>query len=84
MSKTQSYAPFEDQWQANARLALDTIAMRPTRGIPCWFLNDMQWSHLETLSGNAPGSYPKEPFRVYREFQLKAGAFLPWVGGHRR
>ena len=23
-----------DPWQANARLALDTISMRPTRGIP--------------------------------------------------
>lgn len=64
---------FEDQWQVNARLALDTIAMRPTRGIPTWVVNDMQWSHLETFSGNPPGSYEKEPDRVYREFQLKAG-----------
>ena len=62
-----------DEWQANARLALDTIALRPTRGIPCWMLNAMQWSHLETLSGNPPGSYAKEPVRVYREFSLKSG-----------
>lgn len=47
---------FEDKWQDNARLALDTIAMRPTQGIPTWVLNDMQWSHIETLSGNPPGS----------------------------
>jgi len=64
---------FADQWQAHARLALDTIALRPTRGIPTWVLNDMQWSHLETLSGNPPGSYPQDPVRVYRDFQLQAG-----------
>ncbi|MEI7435634.1 MAG: uroporphyrinogen decarboxylase family protein [bacterium] len=64
---------FDNQWQANAQLALDTIALRPTRGLPTWILNDMQWSHLDTLSGNPPGSYEKEPVRVYREFHLKAG-----------
>jgi hypothetical protein len=64
---------FEGHWQAHAQLALDTIARRPVRGIPTWILNDMQWSHLETLSGNPPGSYEKEPVRVYREFSLAAG-----------
>jgi len=64
---------FVDPWQDNAQLALDTIALRPTRGIPAWMLNDMQWSHLEMLSGNPPGSYEKEPVRVYREFSLKSG-----------
>ena len=74
MSKAIDFSIFEDQWQANARLALDTFALRPTRGIPSWMLNDMQWSHLETFSDNPSGSYEKEPVRVYREFQLKAGA----------
>jgi len=64
---------FADRWQANAKLALDTIAMRPTRGIPTWLFQDMQWSHLEVLSGNPPGSYPKDPIRVYREFQIASG-----------
>jgi hypothetical protein len=73
MTSTAGFHVFADQWQENAQLALDTIAMRPTRGIPTWILNDMQWSHLEELSGNPPGSYPKEPVRVYREFHLKAG-----------
>ena len=73
MSQTTGFNAFQDQWQANAQLALDTIALRPTRGIPSWLLNDMQWSHLETLSGNPPGSYEKEPVRVYREFSLKSG-----------
>ena len=73
MNNLAGYGEFEGKWEANARLALDTIAMRPVRGIPTWILNDMQWSHLETLSGNPPGSYPKEPVRVYREFSLKTG-----------
>jgi|GEM_PF-4971248 len=52
---------FGDQWQDHVRLVLDTIAMRPTQGIPTFMLHDMQWSHLETFSGNPPGSYEKEP-----------------------
>ena len=73
MKDDSGFNGFADQWQANARLAWDTVFMRPTRGIPTCGLNDMQWSHLEELSGNPPGSYPKDPVRVYREFQLKAG-----------
>jgi len=70
---TSDFHRFADRWEANARLALDTIDMRPRRGIPSWLVNDMQWSHLEELSGNPPGSYPNEPARVYREFQLATG-----------
>jgi hypothetical protein len=64
---------FTDMWQENARMALDTIEMRTTEGIPTWLINDMQWSHMEALSGNPPGSYQKEPVRVYLEFSLKSG-----------
>lgn len=74
MSKGVDFSIFEGQWQSNARLALDTFALRSTRGIPSGLLNNMQWSHLETFSGNPAGSYEKEPVRVYREFQLKTGA----------
>lgn len=73
MNSTTGFNAFADKWKANARLALDTIALRPTRGIPTWILNDMQWSHLDEFSGNPPGSYEKDPVRVYREFHLKAG-----------
>jgi hypothetical protein len=73
MSNIIGYQEFEGNWQENAQLALDTIALKPTRGIPAWFLNDMQWSHQDEISGNAPGSYEKDPVRVYREFHLKAG-----------
>ena len=73
MNTSIGYHEFTDRWERNARLVLDTIAMRPTRGIPTWMLNAMQWSHLETLSGNPPGSYPEQPIRVYRDFSLMSG-----------
>jgi hypothetical protein len=69
----KGFERFFGTWQSNAQLAFDTIAMLPTRGIPTWVLNDMQWSHLEELSGNLPGSYQKDPVQIYRDFQLKAG-----------
>ena len=68
-----SYQEFTDKWQASAQLAWDTIAMKPTRGIATGGFQTMQWSQLEELSGNPPGSYQKEPVRVYREFMLKSG-----------
>ena len=72
---------FADRWKENARLALDTIGLRPTRGIPTWLFQTMQWSQLEELSGNPPGSYPEDPVRVYREFMLRSGVcFLDqWI-----
>ncbi len=75
------YEQFADQWQENARLAWDTIERRPTRGIPNWGLNVMEWSVLEKLGGNPPGSYLREPVRVYRDFQLAANACMiaQWI-----
>ena len=73
MSTVTGFHAFADQWQPNARLALDTIDLRPTRGIPTWMFQTMQWSQLEALSGNPPGSYPQEPVRVYRDFMVRSG-----------
>ncbi len=75
MSDVAGYGEFDGRWAANARLAWDTLAMRPTRGLCVggFGINDMQWSHLEDFSGNPRGSYEREPARVYREFQLAAG-----------
>ncbi len=69
-----AFDAFAGQWEMNARLALDTIAMRPTRGIPTCTGNCMQWSHLETFAGHPPGSYPKDPVRVYLDYKLKTGS----------
>jgi hypothetical protein len=77
----ETYAQFDGRWQENAQLAWDTINLRPAKGIPAWMVNDMQWSHLDALSGNPSGSYEREPVRVYREFQLACGACLidQWI-----
>jgi hypothetical protein len=76
-----TYKDFEGKWGVNAKLALDAIKMLPTKGIPTWLFQTMQWSQLEVLSGNAPGSYPKEPKRVYLDFMLKSGVCLldQWI-----
>lgn len=75
------YRAFAGRWQENAQLAYDTLAMRPTRGIATAWFNAMQWSHLEHLSGHSPGSYPKDPVRVYLDCMLKSGVcFLDqWI-----
>ena len=73
MRTETDYDAFADRWEPNARLALDTIDRRTTRGIPSWMLNIMQWSHLETLCGQPPGSYEQDPVQVYRDVQLAAG-----------
>jgi len=73
MATRNGFNVFADRWEENARLVLDTIAMRPTCGIPVWMINAMQWSHLEALSGNSPGGYEEDPVRVYRDFQQAAG-----------
>jgi hypothetical protein len=72
MNPHDTYAQFDGKWQENAQVAWDTINLRPTRGLSVggFGINDMQWSHLAEISGNPPGSYEKEPVRVYPENPL--------------
>lgn len=64
-----------------ARLALDTIYQRPTRGIPSWLLNIMEHSIIERLAGVAPGEYARNPVEVYRRMQVAIGTCLmdQWI-----
>jgi len=73
MTSPAGFAAFADTWGPNARLAWDTLAMRATRGIPTWLVHVMEWAQLEALSGNPPGSYRREPTRVYLDFERAAG-----------
>jgi hypothetical protein len=81
MTTSPGYGQFAGRWEENAQLALDTIDMKPTTGIPLWMVHTMQWSQLEEFSGNPPGSYPLDSVRVYLDFQLKSGVcFLDqWI-----
>ncbi len=74
MTDERGYRRFADRWQENARLVIDTIAMRPARSIPTAGMNVMQRSHLERFSGREPGSYERDPVGVYLDFQRCAGA----------
>jgi len=65
---------FQDSLGENARLALDTIALKSRREIPGKSMNVMVVPLLEELAGAAPGSYGVDPETVYRDFQLACGA----------
>jgi hypothetical protein len=58
------------------RLAAETLAMRPTAGIPTWMLHVMDVDYLEARSGHAPGDYALDPDAVYLDFQRVAGACM--------
>jgi hypothetical protein len=57
----------------SARLAMDTLAMKPACGIPTWMLHVMDVAYLEHKSGRPPGSFRKDPDAVYLDFQRAAG-----------
>ena len=60
-------------WDANAQLARESLEMKPTKGIPQWMLLIMDWGLLNELAGAEPGTYQKEPERVYLECQRGIG-----------
>lgn len=80
-TRAAGFQPFADKWQRNARLAWDTIALKPTTGVAHGFIHVMDWALLEEIGGHLPGSYPTDPINVYLDFQLAAGAALldQWI-----
>lgn len=61
---------------ATSQLALDTILRKPTKGIASWFLNVMEWEHIERIAGTEPGSYPKRPEEVYIAMERNLGTCM--------
>jgi len=59
-----------------ARLALDAILQRPTRGIPSWLINVMEHAHIERFAGVEPGTYQREPEETYLAMQRAIGTCL--------
>jgi hypothetical protein len=68
-------------WAANAQLALDTILLRPTHGIPNALLFVMQHDHIERIAGVQSGGYARDPESVYLEMQRALGSCLvdQWI-----
>ena len=69
----ESYRSFEGLWGERARLALDAIAGRPTRGIPVWLVHVMDVPFIEQMTGHAPGDFERDPDEVYLAFEKLAG-----------
>jgi len=66
-------------WQ----LALDTIARKPTEGIPTFFTHLMDIPLIEEIAGVEPGTYVKEPEQTYLKYVWNIGTncldqFIPW------
>jgi len=57
-----------------ARLALETLQRKPTKGIAQKGLNVMEHSELDRLADAPPGSYAEEPESVYLRAQRNIGA----------
>ncbi|MBI5094168.1 MAG: hypothetical protein HZB26_17220 [Candidatus Hydrogenedentes bacterium] len=76
MTKTiHTTLPF-DEWGANARLAADTLEMKPAHGVPSWMFLAMDIAFIEQVSGHAPGAYRADPDTVYLDFQRAVGACM--------
>ena len=74
MIASGGYQAFEGAWGPRARLAWDTLAGRPTDGIPAWMVHVMDIPLMEEWTGRAEGDYARDPDGVYLQFQEQAGA----------
>jgi hypothetical protein len=73
MTAVSGYQQFEALWKERAKLAWDTIAMKPTQGIPSWMLHVMDIPFMEKMTGRQPGDYKQYPDEIYIEFQRQGG-----------
>lgn len=73
MASFYGYEQFAGHWGENARLALDTIEMKPARGIPSWTCHPMDAPFIEEMIGRAPGDFRSDPDGVYIAFQQAIG-----------
>jgi hypothetical protein len=63
---------FADQWGERAQLALDTLRLNPTKGIPSCTLHTLDHSFMEDFVGRPRGDFRKDPAGVYLAVQHKA------------
>jgi len=69
----KGFEQFDGTWGENARLALDTLAMKPRPAIPSWIVHAMDMPFMEEMTGRPPGSYRQDPGGVYLDFQRLCG-----------
>ncbi len=56
--------------------ALKAIRGEPVPGVPAWLINIMEHDHIDRLAEEPPGSYRREPERVYLKMQYNSGVSL--------
>jgi len=67
--------------EEGAQLALDTLLLKPTTGIPSFIFHVLKHSYIERLAGVGEGEYRQDPVRVYRLLQQNVGTCLmdQWI-----
>jgi hypothetical protein len=65
-----------------AQMALDTVELKDTTGIPSWMVHVMDMEFIEDFTGHARGDFRRDCQKVYLEFQHRCGVcmidqFLP-------
>ncbi len=73
-SDRQEYRALREALGERARLAADTIEMKPVRGIPSWMVHVMDVGLMERMTGRRGGDFAADPEGVYLAFQHLAGA----------
>jgi hypothetical protein len=69
----ETYKDYASSWGERARLALDVIEGKATRGIPVWLVHVMDIPFMEEMTGHAPGDFERDPDEVYLAFEKLAG-----------
>ena len=59
-----------------AQLALDTIELKVTQGIPSWMMHVMDVEFIEDFTGHARGDFRRDCEKVYLEFQHRCGVCM--------
>ena len=74
--KRQEFMTLIQELGDRVQLAMDTIALKETRGIPTFMVHVMDMELLEEFSGHAKGDFRRDCRKVYLEFQNRCGACM--------
>ncbi len=67
------FEQFNGTWGRRAQMALDTLAMKETTGIPTWMVHVMDYPFLAQLAGHPASDYRDNADAIYLQFQARCG-----------
>jgi len=76
MAGPEDFSQFDGKWRNRARLAWDTIDLKPTDGIPTFMVHVMDVPFIEDFTGHARGEFRRDHEKVYLEFQDRCGCCM--------